>query len=107
MTVTEALGLATAIRPCELDGEVLTALLLELERQLALEIRGEHICPHTVTRTDLAVPSPFDRIYWTYLVSMIDLALGNTEGYRLSDALYRESREAYAKWHRRTAGQGD
>ena len=106
MTVDEALALATAMRPCELDREVLIALLLDLEEQLKLEVGKERTVPRAVTRTELTVPAPFDRVYWTYLASMIDLAQSNTDAYRLTDALYRESREAYVRWHQRTVGQG-
>ena len=106
MTVSEALKLAGAMRASELGEETLTALLLGLEAELALEVRGERLVSRAVTCTDLAVPAPFDRIYWTYLVAMTDLALGNHEGYVHSLALYRESREAYARWYQRTVGQG-
>ena len=106
MTVKEALQISRAIRPSELDETVLIALLLELEQQLAMEVRGEQRLPRAVVSTDLEVPAPFDRVYWTYLVAMIDLAAGNVERYRVSDALYRESRDAYARWYQRRAGQG-
>lgn len=107
MKIEQAIALATAMRPSELGEEVLTALLLDLEEQLAIEVRGERLCPRAVTRTELLVPPPFDRVYWTYLAAMIDLSLGNTESYRQFDALYRESRDAYARWHQRTVGQGN
>lgn len=106
MTAEKALELALALRPTELSHEVLTALLWELEEQLALEIRGEWPCHRAVTCAELKIPAPFDRVYWTYLLSMIDLSMGNTEAYRASNALYREGREAYARWHQRTVGSG-
>lgn len=106
MTVKEALQLANALRPNDLEEATLVALLWGLEEQLATEVRGEGRTPRAVICTDLEVPAPFDRVYWTYLMAMIDLASGSTERYRISDALYRESREAYARWHQRTAGQG-
>ena len=106
MTADKALELALTLRPSELEREVLKTLLLELEEQLALEIRGEWPCPRAVTCTDLKIPAPFDKVYWTYLVSMIDLAKGHTDAYRISDALYRESKDTYARWHQRTVGKG-
>ena len=106
MTAEKALELALALRPTELDREILHVLLWELEEQLALEIRGEWPCARAVTCTELKIPAPFDRIYWTYLISMIDLSMGHTEAYRISHALYSESKEAYARWHQRTVGKG-
>jgi hypothetical protein len=108
MTVNEVIDLTCALRPNELDRTVLTRLLLELEALLAVEVRGEGAVPpkhpHVAGRECLTVPAPFDRLYWTYLVSMIDLASGDSAAYRISEALFTEARDAYARWYQRTGG---
>lgn len=104
MTIQEAIAIATALRPTELDEALLTKLVLDLEHRISAEIRGERLLPRAVMRTELTVPPPFDRVYWTYLIAMIDLAACNAEAYAASDALYRESLDAYARWHHRTGG---
>ena len=106
MTVQKALALARALRPCELSDEMLSQFLLELEADLAFRIRGEGmVAPCTaIIRNELSVPAPFDRIYWLYLTSLIDFSMGATERYAVSDALFREARDDYAKWMRRKGG---
>lgn len=107
MTVKEAVGLATVLRPNELGEEALCALLEQLESSLAVEVRGEKggaCSPITMSETVLAVPAPFDRLYWAYLVAMIDLAAKDSDAYEISLALYKETRTAYARWFHRTRG---
>ncbi len=107
MTLQKAVELACALRPNELGEAVLTHFVEEREANLALEIRGEKRCePCTpVTRDELAVPPPFDRVYWAYLVSLIDLAAGDAEAYAMSNGLFERARAAYAKWVQRTGGR--
>ena len=106
MTVQKAIELARALRPCEIGDEILTHFLAELETELALCIRGESGCApcKVVSRGELSVPAPFDRVYWLYLVSLIDFSTGNSGAFATSDALFREARDADAKWVQRTGG---
>ena len=105
MTVSDVLRLVKALCPVhELDEQTQTALLLELEQQLALEVRGEQGSVPPL-HGELAVPAPFGRVYWAYLLAMAAWASGNRQGYLDAMTLHRESREAYARWHQRTVGQ--
>ena len=108
MTVKEAVDLASVLRPNELGEEALCALLAQLESSLAVEVRGEKsggaCSPITMSETVLAVPAPFDRLYWAYLVAMIDLCAKDNDAYGISFALYNETRTAYARWYHRTRG---
>ncbi|MBE6703237.1 MAG: hypothetical protein E7585_07510 [Ruminococcaceae bacterium] len=109
MTTKEAIDLACVLRPNELGSEALGSLLAELESSLATEVRGEcphgDCCPLVVTETVLSAPPPFDRLYWAYLVAMIDLSAKDLDAYGLSYALYQEARTAYARWYHRTRGK--
>lgn len=100
----EVIRHACAMRVNELDELTLTTLLFELENQLAVEIRGEGPDTPTFMDTDLLIPSPFQNIYWTYLVAMIDLAQKDLDAYKVSYALFCEARDAYARWYNRTGG---
>ena len=106
MTLQKAVELACALRPNELGEETLAHLVQELEENLALEVRREgRREPCVVTRQgELAVPPPYDRIYWTYLVSLIDLSAGDAEAYAMSHKLFEQTRASYAKWVQRTGG---
>ena len=111
MTQKEAIAMAGAMRRHALSDEMLARFLTELEGRIATRIRREtvepHIsCPVRGCNTALSVPAPFDRIYWTYLVAMIDLAAGNGEQYRISRELFEEAFDAYARWYQQTSGNG-
>lgn len=109
MTVKEAIDQASVLRPNELGEEALAALLYELESSLATEVRGESPVAGCgavmVNEASLSAPAPFDRMYWAYLVAMIDLSAKDQDAYNMSYALYREARTAYARWYHRTRGK--
>ena len=106
MTTTEAIALACALRPNEaLDEATLANLLWELEAMLAVEIKGQTPSSLTICDLDLDIPMPFDCVYWTYLVAMIDLASKDLDSYKVSHAMFCEARDTYARWYHRTGGK--
>ena len=110
MTCKEAIALASAVRPHALEEKILLHFLSELEGRIAAEVRHESVAGEAGvvrgTGQRLSVPSPFDRVYWTYLVAMIDLSVGDTASYKASMALFREAYKAYACYYQRTVGAG-
>lgn len=109
MTASEAIELACVLRPNELDKAALERFLMELEDNLAVEVRGEaptraNAHPHSTSSQQLSVPSPFDRLYWAYLLSLIDLSGGDNAAYAITRALFDGARDAYARWYQRTGG---
>ena len=105
MTTNEAIALARALRPNELEDSVLRELLWELEGMLAVEVQGEDPDSLTVADTALNIPMPFDCVYWTYLVAMIDLASKNFDSYKISYPMFCEARDTYARWYHRNGGK--
>lgn len=107
MKIAQAIELVNILRPNELGEAALTTLLAELEGSLAVEVRGEH--PEALTKPlaedELILPLPFDCVYWTYLIAMIDLAVRDIESYKTSNALYCQARDAYARWYQRIGGR--
>lgn len=79
--------------------------LEELEERIACEIHRlppKHTHSGAAWGTEkLSVPAPYDRVYWAYLVSMIDLTRGDKENYALSDALFKEAYTEYARFVQR------
>ena len=102
--IDDVIRLACSMRVNELDELTLTTLLVELENLLAVEIRGETPDSPSLLDTDLVIPPPFQHVYWTYLVAMIDLAARDLESYKVSYALFCEARDTYARWYHRTGG---
>lgn len=96
MTVGEAILCAKIIRPSEMEDLLLEHLLTELEGRIVLELHGESSWDEIGMK--LSVPSPWSRVYWTYLVAMIDLASGNVALCEQSAALFRDAYEAYANY---------
>ena len=105
MTKAEVLSFVLEIHPHEYEEGVMRRWLDELEERIACEI---HRLPpkHTHSGTafaaeKLSVPAPYDRVYWAYLISMIDLTRGDKENYALSSALFKEAYTEYARFVQR------
>lgn len=95
MTKNEAIACAKAFRPCEVDDVLLGHLLSELEGRIAQELLdGAEWSDITQA---LNVPEPWSRLYWTYLVAMIDLIEGDVVRCEQSAALFRNAYDAYAR----------
>ena len=102
MSVAEAIALALAVRATSLDEGVLTQLLMELEGRIELELHEKESFAGSI---QLSVPLPWSRVYWTYLVAMIDLAAGDMTLYERSHALFRSAFDAYARYLQRTGAR--
>ena len=104
MTKTEVLAFVRELRAGEQSDAVLLCWLEELEKKIALEIHGqslEYLSSTAVTREQLSVKAPYDRVYWTYLVSMLDFVSGNLEVFDRSNRLFKEAYADYARFMQR------
>ena len=109
MTKREVLSFVRSIKPHDMEDEVMLLWLEELEKKVALEIHGKPLLEGRVlglNEEQLSVPAPFDKIYWTYLVAMLELAKGTTEGYQFANTVFREAYSDYAKHVQRRFGFG-
>lgn len=110
MTVADALRVADTLRPEAVDSGLKRRWLCELEGRICAEITGQRPAPALALAEELplamrlSVPAPYDRLYWAYLVAMSDLAAMDTAAYTVSQALFREAYDAYARWYQRTKG---
>ena len=109
MTQKEVIALASTVRPNALPEELLARFLAELEGRVESEIHtqaGRKKAPLVHTKNPrFSVPAPFDRLYWTYLVAMIDLTVGDMDSYKLSYELFNDAYSAYARYYQRTGGR--
>lgn len=107
MTVREALGIADSVRAGDASEELRCIWLSNLEGRIRVLLHGE--TPYAQRPLDLAlaettvlaVPAPFDRVYWTYLVYMVDFT-GAGAQVALSRALFEEAFSEYARYVQRS-----
>ena len=107
MTKTEVLTFLQQIKPHALESSVLLHWLEELERKIELELHGKYFREdsNAIRGTDeLSVASPYDKIYWTYLVSMIDFVAGDPEIFAFSNGVFQEAYGEYARYVQRNSG---
>lgn len=107
MTKTEMIAMVRQLKANEYSDDVMLRWLDELEEKINCEIHDKPL--HTAytsfaSAEQLVVPSPYDRVYWTYLIAMIDLMSGNKEAYELSNANYKEAYADYARYIKRKGG---
>ena len=81
----------------ELEGYILVEI--KHHDPEALDIRGKE-----GEELYLSAPFPYDRVYWTYLVAMIDFWNGDLSRYKETADLFYGTLEAYAKWCQRGRG---
>jgi hypothetical protein len=107
VTKTEVLSFVQQIKPHELEQSVLLRWLDELEKRIALELHGRYLREDTFTASsteELSVAAPFDKVYWTYLISMIDFVAGDPEIYAFSSGVFKEAYGEYARYVQRNSG---
>ena len=98
MLSTDAIDVAHGIRDPGISHSLLYRFLFELEGRIALEIQGKDSWPGEVD--ELSVPAPYDRVYWLYLVMMIDMLYGEKEQYLRTKEAFREAFDAYTFYYR-------
>ena len=95
MEIATVIALTRAMRTVNIEEDLLVQLLLELEGRIELELHGKEHYESTVA---LSVPLPWSRVYWTYLVAMVDMAAGSPALYERSLALFQSAYDAYARY---------
>ncbi len=104
MLSSDAIDVAHGIREPGISHSLLYRFLFELEGRIALEIQGRS---EWVQEDVLSVPAPYDRIYWLYLVMMIDLLYGDKERYLRTKEAFQEAFDAYTFYYRSKHGSGN
>ena len=84
------------MRRCDLTDNILARFLSEVEGLVQRQVHNED---GPGAPAVLSVPHPFDRIYWIYILAMIDFTEGNKERYQMSDALFKQALREYASYY--------
>ena len=107
MTRAEVLSFVKSVRAHELEDAVMLYWLDTIEQRIACEIYdaipGQHSTASSAEEP-LSVPAPYDNIYWTYLLSMIELTTGSAEGYKFMNGIFKEAFGEYARFVQRLCG---
>lgn len=109
MTIQEAIALADAQRPNQVDPKLKIRWLSELDGRVEHEIlspngKSDFVgYPADVSfHTELKIPFPFDKIYATWIIMQVDLINGETAKYNNGADLCAELLEAFRRRHIRT-----
>ncbi len=109
MTKSEVLAFVQSVKPHELADAVMLRWLDELEKKIACEIHGrfageeQYVC---LAADQLSVPAPYDKLYWTYLVAMLEFVQGTPESYEFANGVFKEAYGDYARFIQRRGGFG-
>lgn len=115
MTIAEAISICNEMKPGNtFSDELKTRWLNEVEGQIAVKI---HLAPVGVMETiafswpddkdmELAIPLPYDRLYWLYLCAMVDFGNADFEKYRNSHEMYNDVLKDYRLWYITTQEPG-
>ena len=107
MTIETCMGLVDAMLPNRIPEAVKLCLLGEVEGKVRVELLGQEPAegalfpdgtPHD---TELAVPHPFDQLYWQYLLAMLSHLSGDNARYENTAALFNATYQGYGKWLKR------
>ena len=93
MKQMDAIRMAKNLRSSTMPDDLLARMLSELEGRIEIELHSRLDWTDTAA---LSVPNPYDRVYWTYLVAMLDLYENRPESYRATYAEFCRAYESYA-----------
>ena len=106
MTYVECTSMVDTLAPNCVPLDVKRRWLGELEGRVMIELEG--VSPSALSTPEedsempyLSAPYPFDRMYWLYIMAMLDYVNGDSARYANSAALFNTAYQAYAKWRMR------
>ena len=109
MTKNEVLAFVQSVKPHDLEDTVMLRWLEELEKKIACELHSRYACDNRyigLSGEQLSVPAPYDRLYWTYLVAMLEFVQGTPETYEFANGVFKEAYGEYARFLQRRGGFG-
>ena len=99
MTVSNAIEMALMLTGEDVAHSVLQSFVRELEGRILIEIHGEQSADQIGEQ--LCVPTPYDKIYWIYLLYMLAVYHGGSKELceRYGEAFQR-AYDAYSHYYR-------
>lgn len=107
MRVRAAIDMANKMKPNSFPDEIMTRWLNECEGRVQVEIhqiQPENVLNYEIPGDDetvMIVPYPFDRLYWLYLLAMIDYANGEYNNYQNAMQAVNAAFAEYHAWYMR------
>ena len=107
MTIESCMNFVDTVMPNSLPPAVKLRFLGEAEGRVRVELLdeapdgGADFDAETPVDTPLTAPHPFDRIYWLYLMAMMDYVGGNAARYENTAALFNAAYRDYGKYLKR------
>ena len=107
MTISTCIGLVDALSPNALERGVKLRLLGEIEGKVRVELLGESPADTVAFAEgmsedrELSAPHPYDQLYWTYMIAMMEYMRGDVIRYENAAALFNTAYQGYAKWLKR------
>lgn len=104
MKVREAIDMAKRMKPNAFGDETILRWLNECEGRVQVEIHQiapENARIYTLPEDDmkvLLIQFPFDRLYWMYLIAMIDYANGEYNSYQNAMQKVNAALKEYHAW---------
>lgn len=101
MKVYELITMVNSIKSNSIPEDTKLRNINEVEARIFCDIykkRPEEYCEKNSLSDELMLPSPFHKIYITYLLAMEELAAGEHEAYRTLMAEYEQAFSDYAKY---------
>lgn len=97
MTANEVIRQINTLKPSILDDDGVLVFLNELEADVAINILRLTFVP--ITKSSMNIPllvqSPYNRIYFQYVASKVDLLNGDIETYSLSSEQFNADYNEY------------
>ena len=115
MTVREAIALARKLKPCDqgvFDDAMLVQFVNEIEGKTQTEVlqiaRADCVRYDAAADLDaeLLIGPPHDKLYYLYVMAMIDFANAEYDKYNNTVTLCDEAVSEWARWFIRTHGRG-
>lgn len=113
MTLKNLLRFVDDIKPNAFSDEAKTVWVNECEGLVQTEVMllaVEDVIAYTYDQnqeTTLLVKPPHDKLYWAYLISMIDFANGEYNKYQNSMEMFNTYMGEYMRWYARTYRPAD
>ena len=107
MTVQSFLELTDTLTPGEVDPILRLRWLEEIEGRVRVELLSEDpaelpkIDGKTSPDTVLAVPAPYDRLYWLHHLAMCNCLAGDSVRYENAAAMFNETYASFGRWLKR------
>lgn len=100
MTVQECIDYVSAMKPHDYTNDQMMMWLNQIEGKIQANIHlAEEIVKHESADDVLLLGFPFEDVYYSYLIAMIDYANGEYDNYEATATAANRNLTDYEKWY--------